>query len=208
MLVRLLCTLAVLGCCVENASAAINIYTNRADFLAAAGGGLAFESFEDSAQTGAMVTYGPLDFEELNGINFFTHTSVNSGFGGLVTDGQHAIWYDDNTNSTSTLTVNTVPASSAIGLDIAVSRTSTVAISGPANIELNLFGGVSQFFGVINTDGAVGQITFDVSGAPLVGFDSVHYGQDNVTILPEPTSLAMFGIGAIGLGAFVRRRKS
>lgn len=180
-----------------SASASPVFFTNRDLFNAAAGGGLAFESFEGEPQFGSLVTYGHLSFAESGGLNAITHTALNSFFSGATTNGANSIWYDDNGASLCTITFGELGQISAIGFDLATAENSVVTIRSSAwstTIVLNAF--TPRFFGVIDTMKPFGSVIIDASGGPEVGFDAISY-------IPTPSAGVGLGMGMSVLG---RRR--
>ena len=96
-----------------------------------------------------------------------------------------------------------IPPANAVGLDITAAVSSTVTIGGNGNFVLNLVGNTPQFFGVIDLTGTIGSLTFSASGGPEVGFDAVAFG----SVIPEPSSVLVFGVGLFTVGAVLRRRR-
>ena len=106
------------------------------------------------------------------------------------------------------------PAVSAIGFDL-------FANTNLATLDIDLFDAVGgalgstsvtginnttpAFFGVISDMGAIGQLTFGVPGAGEL-IDNITFGNAVASQLPEPGSLALFGLGLLGLCVAVRRR--
>lgn len=82
-------------------ASAQTFFTDRVAFQAAAGA-LNTESFENIvvALPQPSLTFGGFTVTETNGTNVITSTDVNAVFGTTpVTDGNTAIWYDDNGSS-------------------------------------------------------------------------------------------------------------
>ena len=196
---------STLAFCASTVSAVPVFYTNQADFLAAAGSSLGFESYEVAPDTfAAQYDFSGFSVSETNGIDALTNVLINGAFGTTpVTDGNGAIWYDDNGDSLSHF-FSFASGVNAFGLDITTSEASTVTITGSGfSTTLSLGANMPTFFGVIDTMVSdFSPITFNASGGPLVGFDSTYYG----TAVPEPASLALLGLGLLGMG-FVRRRQ-
>jgi hypothetical protein len=188
----------------SQAAAVPTFYNNRTAFDLAAGGGLNFESFESNPQAAATVTYGDLTFVESGGTNAFTHTALNTFFTAATTHGQHSIWYDDNDDSVSTLTFGLASPVTALGLDIATSTNSTVAIGGGTNSSATLTANTPAFFGVIDLASPFSSVTFSASGGPEVGFDAVSYGN----AVPEPCSIFLAVIGLFVLFRIAARGAS
>ncbi len=187
------------------ANAAHIVFTDRASFDLATGGGLAFESFE-APQSGATVNYLGLSVTESAGTNFITHTAINSFFTGATSDGANSIWYDDNGSSLATFLFD-APIN-AFGIDIAAAAAGTMTYSGGAGGTFAIgSANTPTFFGFIAPT-AFTSVTFDMSGGPEVGFDALSFGTA-MGAIPEPTTWAMliFGFGAIG-GAMRKKRKT
>jgi hypothetical protein len=71
--------------------------------------------------------------------------------------------------------------------------------SGPFSGTLTFTGGTGEFAGATGSGSVAG----------VVGADSTVFGSGTVTatgITPEPSSLALFGTGLLGLGAFARNK--
>lgn len=189
----------------QSASAALLIYTDRASFLSAAGGGLLFESFEGTPQAGESVPYGALTFVESGGANFITHTAINGYFTAATTHGNHSIWYDDNDDSVSTLTFGFASPVNALGLDITVNVGGTLAIGGDISANLSLVSNTPSFFGVISTDSFFNSVTFAASEGPEVGFDAVHFGRASTGVPEGGATLLLLSV-ALGALCSLRRR--
>jgi len=154
-------------------------YSDRTAFEAAAGGGLSFESFEEEFTSSASVDFTDFTASETEGTNIgflvqlrnFASGSVSNAF----TDGTGALAYTDNGDSIATFFDFSTPIT-AFGIDVTTSEASTIAVGGSSILDsFNTAVNTPQFWGVIDTDG-ITQVTFDVSGGPNVGFDSLSYG--------------------------------
>lgn len=91
----------------------------------------------------------------------------------------------------------------------------TLTLAGGGNQVLNVgntisgAGGSVLYFGVIET-ATFTSITFGNTnaGTDFFGFDDFSIGSLQQVQIPEPMSMALFGLGLAGLGLAVRRRKA
>jgi PEP-CTERM motif len=179
------------------------IFTNRATFEAAAGGGLSFEGFEGSFGVAESIVFPGFTVSETNGINALGQLRDFPGLVDGITEGTGALVYDDNGDSVGTFLSFMNPIT-AFGLDITTNLNSGVSIGGfNVGILLVLAGNTPTFFGVIDLDGLT-SISFDASGGPNVAFDAVSFGQ---VAAPEPSVLSLFGLGLAALGLRRRQRR-
>lgn len=158
-------------------------YSDRVAFDAATGGGLSFESFEQSFANGSPLVFNDFTASENNDGNGFDilYQLRGQSFAGVgsvsnaFTDGTCALAYIDNDSSVATFFSFSTPIT-AFGLDVTTDVASTITVGG-SSISNTFATAVNapQFWGVIDTDG-ITQVTFDVSGSPFVGFDSLSYG--------------------------------
>jgi hypothetical protein len=182
------------------AVAAPIFYSDQATFLAAAGAGLSFESFEASFPTGASVVFADFTVSETGGANGVGQLRDFPGLGvsAVIMDGTGGVVYDDNGSSVGTFFSFAFPIN-AFGIWIATSDASTVTVGGDVATSIGLLAGVPAFFGVID-DAVISSISFDVSGDPNVGFDAASYG----LAVPEPATILLLGLG-LAAGAYRRR---
>jgi len=72
----------------------------------------------------------------------------------------------------------------------------TMTVGGDVSYSFGLLANTPQFFGVISTD-SFADVTFDASGGPLVGFDSLSFTEE--TVVPIPAAVWLLGTGLVGL---------
>ena len=207
------------------AQAALIFFDNRADFEAASGLSGMTEDFEAAnvAVGGFAGTSNPLDATTDDGV--FRPGDIAAGLSlsssdptnPLIVLGDGLLGPSNKIFAESFDVLNIIslnPPVTAIGFDLLISR-------GSATLDVDLFDAVGgalgatsvtgvndatpTFFGVVSDMGAIGQLTF---GAPGVGelIDNITFG-NAVAQLPEPGSLALFGLGPLGLGVAARRRE-
>jgi hypothetical protein len=68
--------------------------------------------------------------------------------------------------------------------------------------------GAVAFFGVSSDAGPITQVTLHAQGnANDTGVDNVAFGTPAAAAVPEPGTLALAGLGGLGLAGYARRRK-
>ena len=94
-------------------------------------------------------------------------------------------------------------AINAFGLDFGQYANDQAQVILGGNASSVVTGG--GFFGFVDTDSSFTSVSYDtLTGGNYSLFDNVTYG--TATSVPEPGTLALFGIGLAGMG-FMRRRK-
>lgn len=191
------------------AGAAPVFYNSRANFQAAAGT-LTAQSFENILVSlpQATLTFPGFTVSETNGVNAITSTAVNSVFGTIpVTDGNVAIWFDDNGDSIGTFEFGSPIR--AFGVDVTVNVSGLMTIGGDLSTSFALVANTPAFFGVIDTD-SFDTITFSAAAGPEVGFDYVQYGTGGggqQPEIPEPSSFVLMSLGAAAVWALRARTR-
>ena len=208
------------------AQAALIFFDNRADFELASGLSGINEDFEEAIVSpgGGQGTSNPLDATTDDGV--FSPGDIAAGLslsstrptGDVVAVGD-GLFGPSKKFGTERLDnfiiISLNPPVTAVGFDL-LTRT-----DDSETFDIDLFDSIGgalgatsvtginemtpTFFGVISDMGAIGQLTI---GAPLVAefIDNITFG-NAVAQLPEPGSLALFGLGLLGLGIAVRRRE-
>ncbi len=194
----------ILSAVAASAQAATSYYSDATVFAADAGS-LSFEGFEGSTQNGPTHTYTDFSVSETGGTNYITNF-VSNPFFNPVQAGSNGIWYDDNGSSVGEFVFNSTI--NAIGLFVSTAAASTISVSFGGETTTFDTDTTPTFFGLI-ADVSFTNISFDASGGPEVGFDSVSYGtasQPPAVPLPASSLLLMAGVG--GLTTLRRKRKT
>ena len=208
------------------AQAALIFFDNRADFELASGLSGITEDFEE-ANVGVGTVEGtgnPLDATTDDGV--FSPGDIAAGLSLSTSDptdvllvlGDGAFGPGNKifTEDFAALTILSLnPAVTAIGFDLFAGGDSATldialfdAVGGAlgATSVTGVNGATATFFGVISDMGAIGQLNIGVPGVTEI-IDNVTFGNAVATQLPEPGTLALFGLGLLGLGIAVRRRR-
>jgi hypothetical protein len=194
---KVLLTVLIVLFSVSSGIASTTYYTNKAAFNAAVSG-LGFESFEATnlPVPSESLTFSGFTVSETSGINAVTDVLHNTAFGTYpVTDGRNAIWYDDNDASIGNF--NFSSAIKAFGVDVTTDENSTMTVGGDISYSFALLANQPIFFGAISTS-SFNSVTFAASGGPLVGFDSLSFGEGTYGV-PEPTTMLLLALGMLGV---------
>ena len=194
----------------------ITTFSNLAAFNTAVGGGLVVEDFTTTSQipivggvlntsTNAAILPG-VSYSTPVGTSFFFNIDTGGGYVGGFLDGLF-----NNANLTVTFDGN----QSAFGFDMnrlaGTSFDITVNfVSGPAFFQNIAIPSTSlNFFGFQSNTTDIQSLVINGIGNATVDFalDNFRYDSTAVASVPEPATLAIFGIGLAGLG-FMRRRRA
>ena len=208
------------------AQAALIFFDNRADFEAASGLSGITEAFEEAnvAVGGFAGTSNPLDATTDDGV--FSPGDIAAGLSlsssdptnPLIVLGDGILGPSNKIFAESFDVLNIIslnPPVTAVGFDLLTSRGSTTldialfdAVGGAlgATSVTGVNDATATFFGVISDRGAIVQLTFGIPGVGEI-IDNITFG-NAIAQLPEPGTLALFGLGLLGLGVAVRRRQS
>lgn len=202
-----------------NTASADAIFSNEADFLAAAGPGLQFESFEDLVAANTFVsntiTTPVLTVQTAPQSNLGVQ-SGNNPANIHPTDGvQYAGWIATPGDPDVTFTFNQpvnafgVTLTDAIDNNIpaaSMSLSTNTGASFPSFVSGALTTGNELFVGII-TDTPFTAATFTVSQIPVagdaIGFDAVYTG-----LVPEPASVVLLTLGVLSLAACRHKHRS
>ncbi len=207
----------------ESAAAPI-FFEDRELFENAAGSLSGFEDFESAfTGPGSMSEPGPWNSNSDDSVfdpgDIADGVSFASSLGNLaVVEGDFLPNATDNTigpNSfSSDLNISFLPTVNAVGFDVfqIFGAAEGIVVSlfdlndlliGATEVPADIFG---VFFGVIDDASQIGRITLTAnnadSGAEVI--DNIAFGQSSATPVPEPASLALFGLGLAGF-AMTRR---
>lgn len=194
---------AVIGV-LGTANAAPIFYTNMATFQTDAANASIILNMDnlDSHPTGALPS-------SANGINISTNNNGAVGSASFGSGG-NAVEFSTASGGTSITFAFAMPIH-AFGIDVfdlatVGTTTFTVALSNGGSMNYifpDTPSGNQRFFGAIDTMAAFTSVTLTNSDqGDFVELDNVKYGK-----IPEPGTLALFGLGLIGLG-IARRRKA
>ena len=206
------------------AQAALIFFDNRADFELASGLSGITEDFEE-----ANVGVGTVEFTS-SPLNSATNDGIFS-FGDIA-DGLTILSSDDSDVAvlgsgilglskmvgSSNFDASTVlllsPAVLAIGFDVFLVEPANIAVSvfdenglslGSTTVS-GLGNATPNFLGIVSDMSGIARLTIDDLNIGAEAVDNVTFGNPVAAQLPEPGSLALFGLGLLGLGVAVRRR--
>jgi hypothetical protein len=200
--------MAVLVATAGQVQAAVVTYTDKTSFMAA----LASSSTDNFDDLSPGFVSAPL----IRNVGPYTYqaTAIN----GLYTAGSNSdVWLSTNAGIDSlNFTIN-AGGPTAIGgyffsTDIfgdVISDTVSVSINGGLFAQSVSTNSATNFFGWVSTDGTqISSLSVSVSSSWSTVNDLI-LGTATVSAVPEPSSLAIFGIGAYvaGIGAVRRRRR-
>ena len=195
-------------------------YTDQPSFLAAAGGGLAFEDFEGFGGTSyqtldTTTNQPPVSPGDIPPGVVFSSTGGNSndlyiapaGFSpAIITDSLFANYFG------TPLIVDFAPGVTAVGSDvISWDSGATITITlldgdGVPHVETTTPSDTSpSYFGLVATSGDIVRLEY-APGDLTAGIDNIHFGQAG-GVIPAPGAAILGGLGAALVG-YLRKRKA
>ena len=167
-----------------------------------------FESFSDGDTGPLTVNFGPTA-AQLSGDLLISDTPYNGRFAVSGTNRLNA-----GPPQSLTLTFSAPQAAFGFyGTDIGdFNGQLALSFDGGANVNIphtiNAPNGSGLFFGYIDLNNTFTTVQFSGTGTDdYFGFDDFTIGTREQVLVPEPSSLAMFGIGALGPFGYGRRRR-
>jgi hypothetical protein len=187
-------------------------YTDKTSFMAALASS-STDNFNDLPNFSLVSS--PLN----RTVGSYAYTAIANG-GLLTAPGSDFsdVWLTTGNSSSLAFTIN-AGGPTAIGGFFFATNLSTLLTSDTVSVSINggLFvqsvstNSATNFFGWVSTDGTqISSLSVSSSGIPrFPTANDLIFGQANVSAVPEPTSLALFGIGACvaGVGAARRQRR-
>lgn len=208
------------------AQAALMFFDNRADFELASGLSGITEDFEEANISPGNVSPNANPLSAITNDGIFSSGDIASGLsvsasaGSLSTLGEGVAGTTKMVGAVfapAELSLSFGPTATAIGFDLF----STFLGGGSDDFQIQLFSdtgtllgstnasGVNRttatFFGVISSTDAVARVNIQGVQATEV-IDNITFG-NAVAQLAEPGTLALFGLGLLGIGAAARRRQ-
>ena len=194
-------------------------YTDRTLFMAALASS-STDSFDDLPLEGQA---SPIT----RTVGSYGYQMATSGAGGFFNVGTGSdVWVSTNADSASVDFTISGGGPTAIGgfffatnaLSLVISDTVSASINGGLFVQSVSTNSATNFFGWVSTDGtqisslSVSSSGFTSGSSRYPTANDLIFGQANVSdvsAVPEPTSLALFGIGAVvaGVGAARRQRR-
>jgi len=205
------------------AQAALIFFDNRADFELASGLSGITEDFEEAnvAPGFGEFTSDPLNSATDDGV--FSFGDIADGLAILSSDdsgisvlgagilGPTKMVGPSIADASTVLLLN--PAVLAIGFDVFLVEPANIAVSVFDDADLSLGSTIvpglgnttPNFIGIISDMGGIARLTIDDLNTGVELIDNVTFGNAVAAQLPEPGTLALFGLGLLGLGVALRR---
>ncbi|MDW8443675.1 MAG: PEP-CTERM sorting domain-containing protein [Acetobacteraceae bacterium] len=191
-----------------------NALAARASFLSSlvGVGTETFESFATGATAPLAATFPGAGTATIVGAGNIANVPSGTNGGGRYpisgnqyweVTGAFSIEFDEPIAAFGFFGVDIGDFSGQITLTFTNGTTTTLTVPNSTGVP----GGGVLFFGFIDTDNTFKKVTFGntAAGTDFFGFDDFTIGSLQQVRIPEPASLALFGLALAGLGALARR---
>jgi hypothetical protein len=198
-------------CTARPAAAAATFFTDPVAFQAAAGT-TAAQGFETPFASGPSVNFTAFTVAETSADAFLRQSLAPL----MATDGVASLEFRSDGPSTVTFTFaspvtafgitinsfgNTGPGILNVITNVGMTTAMMLGQSPPQLAPLN-----EIFFGVVNVDEPFTTVTFTTTSTnDIMTFDGASYS--TATVVPEPASAGLLGVGGIALSVLLRRRR-
>ena len=186
-------------------------YTNESDFQTAASGSGIVLSSPESFESGSLPTFGNVSISGVDFLGLINNTDYATA--GSISVGWRAPVNDPLSGYIRFTFSSPINAFGIDIVDLGTEGATTLSVAIGSNSPEILFDGVTgarynqRFGGVIDTINPFTSVEFtNTAAGDAISFDRLQTGTSGV--IPEPTTMLLFGSGLIGLAGFKRRLRN